>query len=106
MLGAMDADEFRKLGHALVDWVATYREQIESRPVMSRVSPGEIRRRLPRSAPAAGGGAGTLIELLEREVMPGITHWNHPAFFAYFPANASFASVLGDLAAAGLGVQA
>jgi len=101
----MDADEFRRLGHALVDWIAEYREGIESRPVMSRVAPGEIRARLPKSPPAQGGGAAELVELLERDVMPGITHWNHPAFFAYFPANASYASILGDLASSGLGAQ-
>src|SRR5262249_44357752 len=101
----MNADEFRRLGHALVDWIAAYREEIEARPVMSRVKPGEIRSRLPRKPPEQGGGADELVALLDRDVMPGITHWNHPAFFAYFPSNTSYASVLGDLACAGLGVQ-
>src|SRR5580765_8195400 len=101
----MDADEFRRLGHALVDWIASYREDLESRPVMSRARPGEIRSKLPREPPERGGGAGAMLELLERDVMPGITHWNHPAFFAYFPSNTSYASVLADLACAGLGVQ-
>jgi aromatic-L-amino-acid decarboxylase len=101
----MDADEFRRLGHALVDWIADYREQLETRPVMSQVKPGEIRARLPKTPPEAGGGASKIIELLDRDVMPGITHWSHPGFFAYFPGNSSFASILGDLAASGLGVQ-
>src|SRR5262245_60649574 len=101
----MDADEFRRLGHELVDWIASYREHLEDRPVMSRVKPGEIRARLPAEPPEHGGGAGNVIGQLDRDVMPGITHWNHPAFFAYFPSNTSYASILGDLACAGLGVQ-
>jgi aromatic-L-amino-acid decarboxylase len=101
----MDASEFRQLGHALIDWIADYRETLEARPVMSRVAPGEIKARLPREPPAAGGGAGALIARLEADVLPGITHWNHPGFFAYFPSNTSYASVLGDLVCAGLGVQ-
>src|SRR5215212_7884967 len=102
----MDADEFRRAGHALIDWIAEYRETIESRPVMSRVAPGAIRSRLPRTPPETRDSASqALVELLEREVMPGITHWNHPGFFAYFPSNTSYASILGDLACAGLGVQ-
>jgi aromatic-L-amino-acid/L-tryptophan decarboxylase len=101
----MNADEFRKAGHALIDWIAEYRETLETRRVMSAVRPGEIRARLPRQPPEQGGGAGELIALLERDVLPGITHWSHPAFFAYFPANSSYASILGDLVCAGLGVQ-
>jgi aromatic-L-amino-acid decarboxylase len=101
----MDADEFRRLGHLLVDWIATYREGIEALPVMSRTKPGEIRARLPKQPPDAGGGAAGILGMLERDVMPGITHWNHPGFFAYFPSNTSYASILGDLACAGLGVQ-
>lgn len=100
----MDATQFRRLGHALVDWIAEYRETLESRPVMSPVRPGDIRARLPKEPPEHGG-AIELIARLEADVLPGITHWNHPAFFAYFPSNTSYASILGDLAAAGLGVQ-
>ena len=101
----MDASQFRQLGHALVDWIADYRETLETRPVMSRVTPGEIRARLPSQPPAHGGGATELIARIETDVLPGITHWNHPAFFAYFPSNTSYASILGDLVSAGLGVQ-
>lgn len=101
----MDAAQFRRLGHALVDWIAEYREEIASRPVMSPVAPGEIKRRMPSAPPEHGGGADELIARLDADVLPGITHWNHPAFFAYFPAVSSYASILGDLACAGLGVQ-
>lgn len=101
----MDADEFRRLGHALVEWIATYREDLPARAVMSRAKPGEIRARLPTTPPEEGGNAGDIIARLDADVMPGITHWNHPGWFAYFPGNTSFASILGDLACAGLGVQ-
>lgn len=101
----MDAEQFRQLGHALVDWIAAYRETLESRAVMSPVRPGDIRARLPSEPPEHGGAANELIARLEADVLPGITHWNHPSFFAYFPSNTSYASILGDLAAAGLGVQ-
>ena len=101
----MDHDEFRRLGHALVDWVADYREGLAGRPVMSCVAPGEVREAFPAEPPARGGGLADALALLDRAVLPGITHWNHPRFFAYFPSNTSYASVLGDLVAAGLGAQ-
>jgi len=101
----MDAEQFRQLGHALVDWIADYRENLEARAVMSQARPGDIKARLPRQPPEHGGGTGELIARLEADVLPGITHWNHPGFFAYFPAITSYASILGDLVAAGLGVQ-
>ena len=102
----MTAEEFRRLGHSLVDWIADYRERLPSLPVMSRVRPGEIRARFPAEPPREGGRLAEAVASLGDLVLPGITHWNHPSFFAYFPANTSYASVLGDLAAAGLGAQA
>lgn len=102
----MDHDEFRRLGHRVIDWIADYRERLATLPVMSPVKPGEIRARFPAAPPARGGGVPAALAALDREVLPGVTHWNHPSFFAYFPANASYASVLGDLLCAGLGAQA
>ncbi len=101
----MTAEEFRRLGHALVDWIADYRERLPSLPVMSRVRPGEIQAGFPAEPPRQGGGLAEAVASLGERVLPGITHWNHPSFFAYFPSNTSYASVLGDLAAAGLGAQ-
>lgn len=101
----MDAEQFRRLGHVLVDWIADYREGLAGRPVMSQVRPGEIKARLPREPPEHGGQIAEMIERLDADVLPGITHWNHPGFFAYFPSITSYASILGDLACAGLGVQ-
>src|SRR5512142_2067765 len=101
----MDTETFRRLGHQLVDWIAEYRERVESLPVMSGVEPGAVRALLPPAAPQEGGGLPEVIGQLDRTILPGITHWNHPSFFAYFPANTSYASILGDLVAAGLGAQ-
>lgn len=100
----MDTSEFRRHAHALVDWIADYRESVGKLPVMSRVEPGTIRARFPRAPPDQGGRVAEAIAALD-ELLPGVTHWNHPAFFAYFPSNTSLASILGDLACAGLGVQ-
>ncbi|WP_243294182.1 pyridoxal phosphate-dependent decarboxylase family protein [Geothrix mesophila] len=101
----MDANEFRRLGYQLVDWIADYRENLERLPVMSRVQPGDIRAAFPDHPPQHGGRVAQALAALERDVLPGITHWNHPSFFAYFPSNTSYSSILGDLAASGLGAQ-
>jgi len=101
----MDSAQFRRLGHELVEWIADYRDRLETLPVMSPVEPGAIRARFPSEPPRQGGGLSGALAALERDILPGITHWNHPSFFAYFPSNTSFASVLGDLLAAGLGAQ-
>lgn len=101
----MDAQEFRRYGYQLIDWVADYREGLARRPVMSQVQPGEIRAALPDHPPQHGGRMDQALAALDRDVMPGITHWNHPSFFAYFPSNTSYASILADLVASGLGVQ-
>lgn len=101
----MTPDEFRRLGHALVDWVADYREHIEDLPVMSPLQPGEIKARFPQSPPAKGESLQGIVADLDRLILPGITHWNHPSFFAYFPSNSSLPSVLADLVSSGLGVQ-
>ncbi|MBN2204695.1 MAG: aspartate aminotransferase family protein [Thermoleophilia bacterium] len=101
----MDVDQFRMLGHELVEWIAAYRERLEELPVMSRVEPGEVAAQLPAEPPQQGEGLGDIVADLERVVLPGITHWNHPGWFAYFPSNSDLASVLADLVASGLGPQ-
>ncbi len=101
----MDAQEFRRYGYQLIDWVADYREGLSRLPVMSQVQPGEIRAALPDHPPQHGGRMDQALAALDRDVMPGITHWNHPSFFAYFPSNTSYASILADIVASGLGVQ-
>lgn len=102
----MTPDEFRRLGHQLIEWVAAYREGMGKLPVMSQVQPGEIRAQLPPAPPARGESLEGLPAELDQLILPGITHWNHPRFFAYFPSNTDLASVLADLIASGLGPNA
>src|SRR5512133_3321461 len=83
----MDTNEFRRLGHALVDWIAAYRERMGALPVMSQAAPGSVRARFPAAPPAEGGKLAEAVAALDEAVLPGITNWNHPAFFAYFPSN-------------------
>ncbi|MGA2426004.1 MAG: pyridoxal-dependent decarboxylase [Terriglobales bacterium] len=101
----MSPEEFRRHGHAVVDWIADYHSRVESFPVLSRVQPGEIRSQLPANAPQQGEAFDQILGDMERIILPGITHWQSPNFYAYFPANASGPAILGDLLSSGLGVQ-
>jgi aromatic-L-amino-acid decarboxylase len=101
----MSPAEFREYGHRVVDWVADYWEKIEEYPVLAQVRPGDVAGRVPARAPERGEPFDALLADLDRVVLPGITHWQHPSFFAYFPSSTSGPSVLADIAAAGLGVQ-
>ena len=101
----MTPDQFRQHGHEVVDWIADYWARVESLPVRSQVSPGDVRAALPADAPEQGEPFSAVLADLDRVVLPGVTHWQHPGFFGYFPANTSGPSVLGDLVSAGLGVQ-
>jgi aromatic-L-amino-acid decarboxylase len=101
----MTPDEFRRVGAELVDWVARYWEGVEDLPVLSQVEPGWVRDQLPPHPPQTGEAWPEILADLDRVVVPGLTHWQSPNFFAYFPANVSGPSVLGELVSAGLGVQ-
>ncbi|HSF81767.1 MAG TPA: pyridoxal-dependent decarboxylase [Anaerolineales bacterium] len=101
----MNPEEFRRHGKALIDWIADYYEHIEEYPVLSRVRPGEIRAALPKSAPQHGEPFENMLRDVQNLILPGITHWQSPNFYAFFPANASAPSILGELLSAGLGVQ-
>jgi aromatic-L-amino-acid decarboxylase len=101
----MSPEEFRRHGHAVVDWIADYQSRVESFPVLSQVKPGEIRAALPANPPAQGEPFDALLKDVDRLILPGVTHWQSPNFFAYFPCNASGAGILGDLLSSGLGVQ-
>jgi aromatic-L-amino-acid decarboxylase len=101
----MSPEEFRSQGHAMVDWIADYHSRVETFPVLSRVNPGEIRSQLPPAAPEHGEAFDRILADIERVILPGITHWQSPNFYAYFPANASGPAILGDLLSSGLGVQ-
>lgn len=101
----MSVEEFRRRGREMVDWIADYYQEIESFPVMSRAKPGEIRAALPAEPPAAGESFGAMMADVERVILPGLTHWQSPNFFAFFPSNTSGPSILGELLSAGLGVN-
>jgi aromatic-L-amino-acid/L-tryptophan decarboxylase len=101
----MTPEEFRRRGRAVVDWIADYFEKIESFPVLSRSKPGQLRAALPESPPKQGESFESMMADVGRLVLPGITHWQSPNFFAYFPCNNSFPSILGEMISAGLGVQ-
>jgi aromatic-L-amino-acid decarboxylase len=102
--GDMTPDEFRRYGHELIDWIADYRETIAARPVMAQVKPGDIRAMLPKAPPADPEPFESVFGDLDRVILPGISHFQHPRFFGYFPANSDLASVLGDYLSTGLGV--
>jgi aromatic-L-amino-acid decarboxylase len=101
----MTPDDFRRHGHNVVDWIADYYSRIESYPVLSRVQPGQVRASLPAAPPAQGEPFDAILADVEKLILPGVTHWQSPNFFAYFPCNASAPAILGDLLSSGLGVQ-
>jgi len=101
----MTPDEFRRYGRAVVDWIADYYERIEEFPVLSQARPGELRTALPPHPPDIGEPFEAMLADVNRLILPGITHWQSPNFFAFFPANASPPAILGDLLSSGLGVQ-
>jgi aromatic-L-amino-acid decarboxylase len=102
----MDPDAFRRAAHALVDWIIDYQERrVDDLPVLSQVRPGDIRSRLPQDPPEHGEPFEAMLRDVDEILLPGITHWQSPNFFAFFPANTSYPAILGELLSAGLGVQ-
>lgn len=101
----MDLDEFRSLAHQTTDWMADYLEGVENRPVRAQVQPGDVAAQLPVSAPDEGEPMSRIMADVDDIIMPGITHWQHPNFFAYFPANSSPPSVLAEMMTATIGAQ-
>lgn len=100
----MTPEEFRRYGHILVDWIADYRARLEQLPVMARSAPGDIKAQLPAAPPQQPEPFEDVLADLDRIVLPGLSLWQHPRFFGYFPANAELSSVLGDYVSSGLGV--
>ncbi|MBL8728884.1 MAG: aspartate aminotransferase family protein [Planctomycetes bacterium] len=100
----MDAEEFRRLAHTVVDWIADYRRDVADRPVCSTSAPGDVLAQLPPSPPRAPEGFPAVLADLDRILMPAVSHWQHPRFFGYFPSNGDLAAVLGDFLSTGLGV--
>ena len=104
-LGDMDPEAFRRAGHQLVDWIGRYLEDAERYPVQSRAKPGELRAALPPAAPEIGESMETIFADVERYIVPGLTHWNHPGFFAYFAISGSGPGVLAEFLSAAFNAQ-
>ena len=100
----MTPEEFRAAGHQIIDWIADYRATVASRPVMARTEPGDVRKQLPSSPPEQAEPFAAIVRDLDQIIVPGLSHWQHPQFFGYFPCNGTLASVLGDYVSTGLGV--
>jgi aromatic-L-amino-acid/L-tryptophan decarboxylase len=103
-LNAMTPEEFRKRGYAIVDFIADYRARVAERPVMAQTAPGAVHAKLPVSPPLHAERFEDILRDLDEIILPGLTHWQHPQFFGYFPCNGTLASVLGDYVSTGLGV--
>jgi len=99
----MTPEEFRAAGHRLIDWIADYRSRVEALPVRARTQPGDIRNQLPAQPPQMPEPFDAIVADLDGILMPGLSHWQHPRFFGYFPSTGSLASVLGDFVSTGLG---
>ncbi|WP_459205971.1 DOPA decarboxylase [Pseudomonas sp. MLB6B] len=100
----MTPEQFRQYGHQLIDLIADYRQTVAERPVMAQVEPGYLKAALPTAAPQQGEPFEAVLEDVQRLVMPGLSHWQHPQFYGYFPSNGTLSSVLGDFLSTGLGV--
>ena len=101
----MDIPEFRKQAHQMVDWMADYLENIEAYPVKSQVKPKDVYDQIPQDPPEKPETMNDIFEDFKEIIIPGITHWQSPNFFAYFPANSSYPSILGEMLTATLAAQ-
>ncbi|HVF27702.1 MAG TPA: pyridoxal-dependent decarboxylase [Pyrinomonadaceae bacterium] len=104
-LGDMSADDFRRYGHEIVDWIGDYLARVGNYPVLAQIEPGELKAQLPPSAPAQGEKMEAILADVGRLVVPALTHWNHPAFFAYFSISASAPGIFGEMLAAAFNVN-
>jgi aromatic-L-amino-acid/L-tryptophan decarboxylase len=102
----MSAKDFRRFGREIVDWIADYLEQIEERPVLAQVAPGELREKLPSSAPLEGEPMSEILSDVDRLIVPALTHWNHPMFFALFATSSSAPGIFGEMLSAAFDVKA
>ena len=99
-LGDMDKEEFRRVGHDLIDWIADYFENIDELPVLAAIEPGDLKAKLPTSAPLQGESMESIVADLDRLIVPALTHWSHPSFFAYFATSTSAPGIFGELLSA------
>jgi len=101
----MSAAEFRRFGHEIVDWIANYFEHIEELPVLAQIEPGDLKAQLPASPPEAGEPMATILADVDRLIVPALTHWSHPSFFAYFATSTSAPGIFGELLSAAFDVK-
>src|SRR5690349_24313789 len=104
-LGDMSAEEFRRLGHEVIDWIANYFEHIEDLPVLTQVKPGDLKAQLPSTPPELGESMETILADIDRLIVPALTHWSHPSFFAYFATSTSAPGIFGELLSAAFDVK-
>lgn len=104
--GDMSAEDFRRYGREVVDWIADYFEHIEERPVLAQVEPGELKAKLPSSAPARGEAMSEILADVDKLIVPALTHWNHPMFFALFATSSSAPGIFGEMLSAAFDVKA
>ena len=104
-LGDMPAEEFRRHGHELIDWIADYFEHIDDLPVLAQIEPGDLKAQLPFSPPAQGESMQAILADLDRLIVPALTHWSHPSFFAYFATSTSAPGIFGELLSAAFDVK-
>ena len=103
--GDMSAEEFRRLGHEIIDWIANYFEHIEELPVLAQIEPGDLKAQLPTSPPADGESMADILADIDRLIVPALTHWSHPSFFAYFATSTSAPGIFGELLSAAFDVK-
>src|SRR5882724_1957600 len=104
-LGDMSAEEFRRFGHQIVDWIANYFEHIEELPVLAQLGPGDLKAQLPSAPPLRGESMQTILADIDRLIVPALTHWSHPSFFAYFATSTSAPGIFGELLSAAFDVK-
>ena len=104
-LGDMSTEEFRRYGHELIDWIAGYNERIEELPVLSQIEPGDLKAQLPSAPPEHGQPMPDIIADIDRLIVPALTHWSHPSFFAYFATSTSAPGIFGELLSAAFDVK-
>src|SRR5215831_5090659 len=105
-LGDMPSEEFRRIGYELIDWISSYFEHIEEMPVLSQIEPGDLKGQLPESPPEKGESVQAIIADLDRFIVPALTHWSHPSFFAYFATSTSAPGIFGELLTAAFDAKA
>ena len=104
-LGDMPAEEFRRYGYELVDWIADYFEHIDDFPVLAQIEPGDLKAKLPSSPPEQGESMEVILADVDRLIVPALTHWSHPSFFAYFATSTSAPGIFGELLSAAFDVK-